>query len=179
MVRALVLLFTLLVTASCSDTITCSEAQLSPCLPAAEVATLLSFSANPQPECGLPMDFEKGPPSDDNEAIRIWYETMVAEIPALEKAWQEAGIDTAQRARCAFSIRHNARLRARQAMKDPSQVNALEKRDLAKYGHPDGPTFCWLVVKNCRSGKTGTALYEAIIQSAARTNPAFHKSEKK
>lgn len=162
---------------SCSEPITCTDQQLQTCVPENEIAHLIAFSGEPTPECGLPPGFESGPQSTDNEAIRQWYETMVAEIPAMEQSWRQAGVDVAQRARCAFTIRHLARLRARAAMPDKSQVAALQQRDLAKYGHPDGPTFCWLVVKNCRSGKSGEAVYEAIIESAAQTNPAFQNKE--
>ncbi len=174
----LVLIVIALCFVSCSTPITCSPDELQTCLEPQQIAQLTTFSDNPQVECGLPLGFEQGPTNRDNETIRTWYEETVAQIPVLEQAWREAGIDVAQRARCAFAIRHLARIRAREAMPDQSQVQKLQERDQRKYGHPDGPTFCWLVVKNCREGKSGDAVFAAIIESAARTNPAFHKERK-
>lgn len=176
--RFLVLMFVILCFVSCNKPITCSQDELAACLEPRQIAALTTFSDNPQVECGLPQGFEQGPADQDNETIRNWYEETVAQIPDLEKNWRDAGIDVAQRARCAFAIRHLARIRAREAMRDQSQVQKLQERDQGKYGHPDGPTFCWLVVKNCREGKTGDAVFAAIIESAARTNPAFHKERK-
>lgn len=176
--RFLVLLVATFIFASCSKPITCSQDELRACLEPQHAAQLIAFSDNPHVECGLPQGFELGPPTTDNDTIRNWYEEMVGQIPDLEKAWRDADIDVAQRARCAFAIRHLARIRARAAMRDQSQVKSLQDRDQRKYGHPDGPTFCWLVIKNCREGKSGDAVFAAIIDSAARTNPAFHKERK-
>ena len=49
-------------------------------------------------------------------------------------------------------MRHTARLAARAMMADPTEVELLRARDMALYGHADGPTFAFLVEQGRRSG---------------------------
>ena len=63
-------------------------------------------------------------------------------------------------------MRHEARLLARQMMKDPRQVEELRKRDLEKYGNPDGPSFQYLIRQGTKLGLKGDKIYEAIIEGS-------------
>jgi hypothetical protein len=96
-----------------------------------------------------------------NEAIRGHYLKLI-QAPALEFV-----------ARRAFVIRHNARLTCRAMMENPAEVQQLEQRDLEKYGHPDGPTFDWLVRHYRQAGKCGDEVFEAIIDNSRRTDPQY------
>ncbi len=80
-----------------------------------------------------------------NVEIRRWYLEQVAYIPELNKQWLEQGLSLRARAEAAWSIRHEARLKARAMMADPSEVELLRERDMAEYGDPDGPTFEFLL----------------------------------
>ena len=108
--------------------------------------------------------------------IRQWYNDQVACIPTLAEQWTAQGLGAEERARRAYDIRHNARLRARAFMRNKDEVKLLQDRDLEKYGNPDGPTFEYLVEKNRNKGLRGDAVYEAIIQSADRTNKAYNRA---
>jgi len=66
-----------------------------------------------------------------------------------------------ERAKKAYEIRHNARLKAREMMQNKDEVLALQKRDLKKYGNPDGPTFDQLIKKH-QDESTGS-VFEKII----------------
>jgi hypothetical protein len=46
----------------------------------------------------------------------------------------------------------------------------LQDRDLEKYGHADGPTFSQLLERNREKGLEGDAIYQAILDSAQRTD---------
>lgn len=70
----------------------------------------------------------------------------------------------------AWQIRHDARLQARSMMAEQSEVELPRQRDMAMYGHPDGPTFSFLVEKLREKGLEGDAAYEAIIEGASRTD---------
>jgi len=61
-------------------------------------------------------------------------------------------------------------------MPDPGEVKALQARDQAKYGTPDGPTFDWLVQDEAKKGLSGDAAFEAIIKSAQRTDEATNRA---
>lgn len=115
------------------------------------------------------------PPSGNSE-IRQWYNEQVAGIEAEDKKWQQQGLSCEQRARRAYSIRHAARLQARQFMQDRDEVALLQARDKAKYGHPDGPTFDYLVEQNRSKGLSGDEIYLAIIGSASTTNADVNKA---
>jgi hypothetical protein len=61
-------------------------------------------------------------------------------------------------------------------MKDAADVDALKARDQAKYGSPDGPTFEWLVTHEQQKGLSGDAVYEAIVESAQKTDRAVNEA---
>ncbi len=109
-----------------------------------------------------------------NCEIRIWYNYQVIAIPVINQRWIEEGLSLEGRAERAFEIRHNARVDARFMMADKEEVEALRKRDMEKYGNPDGPTFSYLVAKNQENGLEGDAIYEAIIESSSRTSPVYN-----
>jgi hypothetical protein len=67
-------------------------------------------------------------------------------------------------------MRHEARLKARAMMTDPSEVALLRARDMAHYGNLDGPTFEFLVEQARKSGLEEHAIYDAIIDDSYRTN---------
>jgi len=105
-----------------------------------------------------------------NEEVRRYYVGVVATIGPSNERWKQEGVAVEERARRAFGIRHDARLTARAMMSDSADVELLRRRDQAKYGHPDGPTFEELVEKGKAAGKTGDAVYEGIVASAQRTD---------
>ncbi len=111
-----------------------------------------------------------------NADIRQWYNDQVATIAVLDKQWQQQGINPEQRARRAYAIRHDARLKAREFMRDKAEVALLQARDQAKYGNPDGPDFDYLVAQNHKKGLHGDDAYLAIIGSAERTNTDVNKA---
>jgi hypothetical protein len=106
---------------------------------------------------------------DDGE-VRAYYLRTVASIGPADAGWRREGVPAEERARRAFRIRHEARVTARAMMKDPAEVRLLEARDQQKYGHPDGPTFDELVARQKDKGLAGDAVYEAIVESAQRTD---------
>lgn len=108
--------------------------------------------------------------------IRGLYVCRALSIGAEDAAWVAEGLDAQTRARRAFQIRHDARMIARAMMADPAAVAALRARDQERYGHPDGPTWEWLVAKNQEKGLSGDAVYEAIVASAQVTNDAVNRS---
>lgn len=111
----------------------------------------------------------------NNHEIREWYNQQVAEIPSLNQQWLQAGESAAQRARKAYDIRHNARIKAREMMPNKIEVQLLQARDQEKYGNPNGPTFEYLVQKNRSGGMTEEEAYEAIVDSSKRTNKAYNQ----
>lgn len=105
-----------------------------------------------------------------NAEIRKWYLKEVALIHELNKQWLAQGLSAKERAKKAWRIRHEARLKARAMMPDPEEVEMLEARDIVEYGSADGPTFEFLV-KECQdAGLKGSTVYEAIIEGSYRTN---------
>lgn len=110
-----------------------------------------------------------------NAEIRQWYNDQVAVISSLNEQWAKEGISLKERAHRAYEIRHKARIGARAMMKDKAEVTMLEKRDMKKYGNPDGPTFKYLVEKNRKKGMSQDESYEAIIGSSERTNSKYNK----
>lgn len=111
-----------------------------------------------------------------NQEIRVEYVCRAASIGALNEGWKSEGLDAETRALKAWEVRHNARVTSRAMMADADEVAALEARDLAKYGHKDGPTFEWLVEKGEAEGLSGDALYESIIASSQVTNAEVNKA---
>ena len=110
-----------------------------------------------------------------NPEIRQWYNQQVSVIPALDKQWIEQGLSAEERAQKAHDIRHAARIKARAFMPNKDEVKLLERRDLEKYGHPDGPTFADLLEKNRKKGLRGDAVYEEIITSSSRTDKGYNE----
>jgi hypothetical protein len=105
-----------------------------------------------------------------NAQIRAWYNQQVSAIPELDAQWKAQGVSAQDRAKAATEIRHNARIQARDMMRNPAEVEMLRQRDMQVYGNPDGPTFDQLVQKAMGKGHTGDAVYEYIIGSSNRTN---------
>lgn len=60
-------------------------------------------------------------------------------------------------------------------MQDRKDVELAEKRDLRKYGTPDGPTFKFKLNEAKIKGLTGNAVYEHIIKGSVRTDPDIDK----
>ncbi len=77
----------------------------------------LSFAADPGSAAQPPAAAQQAIPQTNAE-IRQWYNDQVAQIPALDQAWQKQGLSPEQRARKAFEIRHQARIQAREYMQD-------------------------------------------------------------
>lgn len=109
-----------------------------------------------------------------NEEIRQWYNDQVAVIPDKNKEWIAAGYTAEHRAELAQHIRHDARIQARAFMTNKAEVAELRRRDQAKYGNPDGPTFAYLVAQNQKRGLTGDAVYEEIVGSSNRTSEEYN-----
>ena len=112
-------------------------------------------------------------PSSDCE-IRKWYNYQVVAISVINKRWIENGIVLKERAKKAYTLRHHARINARFMMKDRDAVKILQKRDIKKYGNPDGPTFLHLVKKVHKKGFKGNEIYRQIIKSSSRTSPTYN-----
>lgn len=102
--------------------------------------------------------------------IRIWYNFQILAIPKLNEYWITKEIPLKERAYKAYNLRHNARIHARFMMLDQKEVAVLQKRDLDKYGNPDGPTFEYLLQKSQAKDISLEQAYESIIQSSSKTN---------
>jgi len=111
-----------------------------------------------------------------NKEIRARYVCWVTGIGALNAHWKMDGLSAEERSKRAYQTRHVARMIARAMMESVTEVKALQARDQEKYGHPDGPTFEWLVQKAKDKGLSGDAVYEEIIASSQRTDPATNKA---
>ncbi|MBL4650874.1 MAG: hypothetical protein JKY03_14170 [Aureispira sp.] len=110
----------------------------------------------------------------NNCDIRTWYNFQVLAIPQLNNYWITQEIPLEERAHKAYNLRHNARIHARYMMPSQEEVALLQKRDLAKYGNPDGPTFEDLLQKNKAKGMTLKQTYGYIIQTASKTNNNYN-----
>ena len=104
--------------------------------------------------------------------IRQLYLERAAAIGPADVAAVARGDALETRARTAFTARHDARKIARTMMQDADAVAALETRDRAKYGTPDGPSFEWLVERATQKGLIGDAIFTSIIESAQQTDAA-------
>ncbi|MDC0717478.1 hypothetical protein [Nannocystis bainbridge] len=111
-----------------------------------------------------------------NRQARQLYLERVATIAGEVERWQAEQIPAEEQARRAYQIRHDARMTARAMMSDPAELAALQERDRAKYGDPDGPSFEWLLERNLAKGLTGDAAYLAIVESAQKTDAAVNQS---
>lgn len=114
--------------------------------------------------------------SKTNAEIRKWYREQVASIPKLNEQWIKQGLSVKERAEKAWRIRHDARLKAREMMADPMEVELLRQRDIAEYNNPDGPSFVYLIEQSKRAGLEGDSIYEAIINGSYRTNAGVDKN---
>jgi hypothetical protein len=112
---------------------------------------------------------QKGTSWTNSQARQLYLE-RVATIAGEDATWRADGVAAEERARRAFTIRHEARLTARAMMGDAAEVKLLQERDREKYGTPDGPTFEWLVERARAKGLAGDALYESIVESAQKTD---------
>jgi hypothetical protein len=134
-------------------------------------------SAKPYPTSVAQADTLKdGGASWTNEEIRIHYNQVVATIGPSNEQWKREGLPAEERARRAFTIRHDARLTCRAMMASASEVEDLRKRDQEKYGNPDGPTFEQLVESGKKKGESGDAVYEGIVASAQRTDDLVNRA---
>jgi len=110
-----------------------------------------------------------------NSDIRAWYLAQVAGIAELNAQWILESVPLPERARRAWSIRHYARLQARAMMEDPSEVEMLRRRDLAKYENPDGPTFEQLETEARTQGIEGDEIFEHMIRQSMETDRATNR----
>lgn len=110
-----------------------------------------------------------------NQEVRQWYKAQVSPIPSLNEAWIKQGLTPEDRGRRAWKIRHDARLRAREMMENPIEVELLRDRDMEEYGNPDGPTFEFLVAKVRKEGLQGDKIYEEIVSGSYSTNKGVDK----
>ncbi len=110
-----------------------------------------------------------------NKEIREWYSEEVACIRSLNAEWMGKGISLQVRAYRAWEIRHNARVTSRAMMGKELEIELLERRDLARYGNSDGPTFDFLVEKYSQLGLVGDEVYEAIIETSMKVNIGVNK----
>lgn len=106
----------------------------------------------------------------NNKAIREWYLQQISLIPDLNESWIREGLKPEERARKAWGIRHEARLKARRMMEDPDEVEMLRRRDVRFYGNEEGPTFEYLVNQAEEVGLQGNAIYEFIIATSSKSN---------
>ncbi len=111
----------------------------------------------------------------DRQVRQFYLERVFAIGPADDIA-ATRGDSIEMRARTAYTSRHDARMIARAMMQDPAAVAALQDRDRAKYGTPDGPTFEFLVERATEKGLTGDAIYTSIVESAQQTDAATNAS---
>jgi hypothetical protein len=110
-----------------------------------------------------------------NAEIRAHYLVLVAAIGPANAGWKRDSVSAEERAHRAFQMRHDARITCRAMMSDARELAALEQRDQEKYGHPDGPRFDELVAHEKARGLSGDAVFEAIVESAQRTNSAVNE----
>jgi hypothetical protein len=110
-----------------------------------------------------------------NKEIRQWYIDQVSTIPRLDQEWLQQGVAVQERAIRAWQIRHDARIRAREMMEVPEEVELLRQRDIKFYGNPDGPSFEYLVRQASARGLQGEEIYQSIINGSLRTDEQVNK----
>ena len=71
--------------------------------------------------------------------IRSWYLREVAKIAELDEEWQERGASVEYRARQAWQRRHDLRIRAREMMEEPADVEFSRARDFSATEIPTAP----------------------------------------
>jgi len=67
------------------------------------------------------------------------------------------------------------RIRAREMMEVPEEVELLRQRDIKFYGRPDGPSFAYLVRHAVARGLQGEEIYQSIINSSSETDEQINK----
>lgn len=112
-----------------------------------------------------------------NKEIRQWYIEEVSTIPRLDQQWLQQGIAIEERAIRAWQIRHDARIRAREMMEKPDEVELLRQRDIKFYGSPDGPSFEYLVKRAIARGLQGKEIYQSIVNSSSLTDEQVNKKQ--
>jgi hypothetical protein len=105
-----------------------------------------------------------------NGEIRAWYLSEVSKIAALDEQWTSRGDTLEQRARQAWARRHELRLKAREMMENPQDVELLRERDRKVYANPDGPTFEDLLYRLRSRNVTGDRAFRRILAGALNTN---------
>ncbi|MBE7448948.1 MAG: hypothetical protein HS111_08640 [Kofleriaceae bacterium] len=110
-----------------------------------------------------------------NAGVRDWYNGEVARIGAQNAAWKAAGVPLEARARRAYEVRHQARLKARQMMRRRDEVDRVEARDQVKYGDLDGPTFDQLLAESMGQGLTREQALERILGSSTQTSEEYNR----
>jgi len=110
-----------------------------------------------------------------NSEIRQWYLDQLSQIPELNEQWIKNDVSLKDRAKMAWQFRHNKRLEARAIMKNEEEKELLRRRDIAKYGMPDGPSFEFLISHLEADGLKGNAVFEAVIKGSYRTNAGIDR----
>jgi len=108
-----------------------------------------------------------------NGIVRGQYKATNRAIKGLNKQWISEGVPLSVRAYRAWSIRHAALVKARNAMFNSVEVKALEARNVLKYGNKDG-LFSWAKTLEYYKSKgfQGNQLHEEIIAGSQKTNQA-------
>lgn len=110
-----------------------------------------------------------------NKEIRQWYVDQVSTIPRLNQEWLRQGVTVEEMAVRAWQIRHDARIKAREMMEVPKEVELLRRRDIEFYGNPDGPSFQHLVRQAVSRGLQGEEIYQSIIVSSSQTDENLNR----
>lgn len=110
------------------------------------------------------------PDTPANIEIRRWYIEQALQILVLNEEWTTQDVPPVERARRAWQRRREICQKAREAMPDSRQVELLRRRNIQKYGDPEGPSFERLCEQTAEKGLTGNDIYEEIILSASRTD---------
>lgn len=104
------------------------------------------------------------------DLYHCWMETFT-EYQTTLTALQNLGcLSTREYAEIAYEVRHAARLHAREQMADRRAVEVVEARDLATYGHKNGPTFQLLYQRGIDRNLPEETAYRRIIDSSTKTN---------
>lgn len=110
-----------------------------------------------------------------NSEIRQWYLEQLSRIPELNEQWIINDVSLKDRAKMAWQFRHDKRSEARAMMKNEAEKELLRRRDMAKYGTPDGPAFEFLISHLEADGLKRNAVFEAVIKGSYRTNAGIDK----
>lgn len=108
-------------------------------------------------------DFQSNKNTLDGCDARKDYNLIVSSIPKVNSQLIDQGTSTANRALCAYQIRHEARIHSRSQMNNFVNLGVIRLWDYVRYGSLDGPSF-----NHLRHDKALS--YKEIIQSASRTN---------